>query len=926
MIVNNLRINGIENPVGFQCVTVNCSWKVTDTQDQKQEEAWIEVSTDPEFCNVIYEKRGKQLWSGGERLEMELHPRTTYYYRVGVKGDGGDQAVSKPGFFETGKMWESWEAKWILPGIRENIHPIVRKQFSVGKAVKRARVYGSGLGLFELYLNGHKLGNEYLLPCVSDYEKSIQAFTFSLDEYLKRDNTIEFLLGKGWYMGTFGLNGKSENYGNQMACIAEIILEYADGKTEKIITDGSWEYKGSDIEESGIYDGETQNHLLWAEQENNWKLVTVLNDTVKGTENLRIENLCDRVSLPVLVQEELKVQKVIHTPAGETVLDMGQNFAGWIRFHVKQPWGTRIELDYGEILQNGNFYNKNYRSAKAKFVYVSDGREEIAEPHFTYYGFRYVRVTGWQGSLDENDFRGIAVYSKMDRTGYVHTANEKINRLYENTVWGLKSNFLDIPTDCPQRDERLGWTGDAQIFSATACYHMDTRAFFHKFIWNLKEEQKVLGGAIPNYIPNIGHIEDVSSVWGDIAAILPDVLYKAYANKDEMEFAYPMIKSWVDYIDRQDAARGERKFLFDFGFTFGDWLALDGATPVSFKGGTDDTYISTVYYYHSCEILWHYGKLLGKEKESEHYHQLSEKIREAILREYYTPSGRLAIDTQTAYLIALKFHIYKDKEVLLKQFRERLHKDCYQIKCGFVGAPVLCQILAEYGMQELAYDFLLKEEFPSWLYCVNLGATTIWERWNSLDENGKISETGMNSLNHYAYGSVVEFLYLYSAGIRPLDDGFKTVRIQPVPDIRIPSLECSYDSVSGKYVICWKIEKDGIFTVHLEIPFNCTAYVLLPGDPEGERILNSGKYDFSYRSVVDYRKPYDENTRLGRLSQDSRAMEILYQEVPVIGNMASSNDIESSSYSLKELENMWYIPFDRNKFAQAVKKIMDIAI
>lgn len=933
MRIIETKINGINNPVGFTYDYLLCSWKVEDTESKKQKNAKIEVSADADFTEILWEKEGEALKQSGEAINLELKPCTTYYYRVTVTGDKGDTAVSDPAYFVTGKMQEEWEADWIAADREDTFHPVIGTTFFAEKPVKRARLYASGVGLFEAYVNGKKLGEEFLAPYINHYETNIQTLTFPIEEIYSGEgkageNRLEFLLGKGWYMGVFGLEGQKENYGDRMAVIAELHLEYEDGTEACICTDENWEYRGSEIEDSGIYFGEILNRLLWEEKENPWRPVTVIADPAAeaGTKNLVKSHLMDRLSLPVIVKEVLPVKEIIHTPASETVLDMGQNFAGFMEFDADLPRGTRVVLDFGEILQNGNFYRDNYREAESQFVYVSGGKPETVHPHFTFFGFRYVRVTGWIGEVKKEDFRGKALYSDLQRTGYIHTNNEKINRLYENTVWGLKSNFIDMPTDCPQRNERLGWTGDAQVFAPTASYHMDTRAFFHKFVKDIRDEQKMIGGAVPNYLPNIGHKEDAGSVWGDIATFLPYTLYTCFGNLEEMEYAYPLMKDWVDYIDRKDGERSEKHYLFDFGFHFGDWLALDGATPTSFKGSTDDNYIGSVYYCESVRKTAEIAEKLGLDIDTKRYRELGEKIRRAILNEYFTPNGRLAVTTQAAYVIALKFGIYVDRECLIAQFKDRLKRDGNEIKCGFVGAPLLCTVLAEAGLHELAYDFLLKESFPSWLYSVNLGATTIWERWNSVLPDGTISGTGMNSLNHYAYGSVMEFMYAHAAGIRPAEPGFARAVIAPHPDVRLPKVECSYDSVNGKYVCNFEICSDGRLHFVMEVPFNCEAEVELPGYKEGKQILCAGTYEFTYLPETDYRHPYGEGTTLARLGQDERALAILRKYTPGLAGMAQSGDAEFAFNTLGEIRYMGFLPFEPDKLEQAIKELKEVNV
>lgn len=926
MRIRETRINGIQNPIGYTFDTVLCSWKVDETTSKKQENVKIEVSTDESFQNIIYTKEGKNLCQSGEKLEIELQARTTYFYRVTVVGDQQDMATSETAFFETGKMQEEWVAEWISPMREDQFHPELRTTFNVEKSVKKARLYISGVGVFEAYINGKKLGEEFLTPYVTQYETNIQTITFPLEDIPTGENSLEIILGKGWYMGTFGLEGEKENFGNRMAAIAELYLKYEDGTEACICTDESWMYRGSDIKASGIYFGEILDRLLWRQQENPWKPVEVLSVPEKdeGTKNLLKSHLMDRLSLPVLAKEEVTVKEIIHTPAGETLLDMGQNFAGFIEFDADFSKGTKIVLDFGEILQKGNFYRDNYREAVSQFVYISNGEPEIVRPHFTFFGFRYVRITGWEGEVKKEHFRGKVLYSDLYRTGYLHTSNEKVNRLYENTLWGLKSNFIDMPTDCPQRNERLGWTGDAQVFAPTASYHMDTRAFFHKFVKDLRDEQKIIHGAVPNYVPNIGHKEDAGSVWGDIATFLPYTLYTYYGSLEEMQYCYPLMKEWVDYIDRKDGERENKHYLFDFGFHFGDWLALDGATPTSFKGSTEDAYIGSVYYCESVRKTAEIAEKLGLKNDAEHYGNLNKMIRKAILDEYFTPNGRLAITTQAAYVIALKFGIYRDRESLIRQFQDRMKKDGNQIKCGFVGAPLLCTVLAEAGLYELAYDLLLKEDFPSWLYSVNLGATTIWERWNSVLEDGTISPTGMNSLNHYAYGSVMEFMYAHAAGIRPLEPGFKRAVIAPHPDIRLPKVECSYDSASGKYACSYELVRDGSLQVRIEIPFQCEAEVELPGYLPGKMILEAGKYEFCYIPSEDYCHPYGEQATLGRIGQDERALAVLGKYTPALAGMSQDKGNEFLHNTLGEIRHLHFLPFEPDKLNLAIQELKQI--
>ena len=651
MQITEIKINGMKNPVGYEFNTMRVSWKVRNIEAKKQTYAKVEVAEDKTFEKIAAEKEGTELNSASEKLEITLQPRTRYYVRVTVENELGEKAVSDSAYFETAKMNEAWNAKWITTAEEDKVHPVFIKNFSTeitdGKEVKSARLYISGLGLFTASLNGKKIGNEVLTPYYSDYHEEEQYLTFDVTEGIQKENKLEVSLGNGWYKGKFGLAGQIENFGNRFLLIAELHLTYTNGEEQVIVTDDTWSYIGSDIEDDSIYDGEIINHLLWAEQENAEKKAVLADETIQ------IGKLVARYSLPVKEMEDMPVKEIIHTPAGETVLDFGQNFAGYITFTNHQKKGTKLVFDFGEILQNGNFYNENYRSAKSQFVYLSDGREELVRPSFTYFGFRYVRVQGWEGELNKTDILGKAVYSEMDTTGKIETGHAVVNRLFLNAMWGQKSNSLDFPTDCPQRDERLGWCGDAQVFCRTAAYNMDTAAFYSKFIHDLRLAQNKAGGILPGVIPVfMPGTEIASSVWSDIATFLPDTLYEYYGDKEALKEYYPMMKDWVDWITEQDQARGQQ-YLYNFGNQLGDWLALDGRTEQSMEGGTDEYFIGSCYYSMSVKKTARAAEILGFEEDAKVYNELYQKIYDAILREYFTESGRLAIDTQTGYLVSL---------------------------------------------------------------------------------------------------------------------------------------------------------------------------------------------------------------------------------------------------------------------------------
>lgn len=872
MKIYDIRINGMENPLGFDFDTLLCSWKVRESEGNEAVSATITVWNSGQ--EVLWQKTGA-LDSTGTPIAMELQPRTRYYYQVSVTSDAGDHAESPLGWFETAKMDEPWQAEWITR--KGDSHPEFQKTFSLSKPVKEARLYICGLGLFEARINGVKAGDDFLAPFINDYKEHVQYCTYDVGSLLNRpENTLTVDLGKGWMMGRFGLTNHAYS-GWGFALIAELHCRYEDGTEDVIVTDSTWQSKESIFELTDIYDGETQN---WTRQ-SEWGPVEKTEVPVP---------LIARYSIPVHTQEVLPVQEVIHTPAGETVLDFGQEFAGYVRADVQIPKGESLKLEFGEILQDGNFYHANYRTAKSEFLYISDGEKREIRPHFTFFGFRYVKVTG---PVEPSAFTGHVVYSDMKQTAFFQSGDPKVNRLFLNALWGMKSNFLDMPTDCPQRDERLGWSGDAMVFCTTAGFLMDTRAFYHKFLRDLRSDQRRNDGKVAIYLPN-EFPGLAASVWSDVGTFLPDMLYRYYGSREMLESHYPLMKGWVDYLHGEDVRRGEQD-LYNWGFQFGDWLAQDGPTSQSRIGRTDKYYLSSLYYYGSTQIVANAAKALEK-PEAEKYEELAGKIRSAILKEYFTGSGRLSVDTQTGYLAALRFGVYIDKEKIVDGLKNRIQQDCRRLTGGFVGATMMNHVLAQNGMEREAYDFLFYEGFPGWLYAVNLGATTIWERWNSVLPDGHLSGTEMNSLNHYSYGSVVEFLIRDTAGINETAPGFRSVVIEPKPDVRLKHVDFSYDSVSGTYVSNWEICEDGTLKFHIEIPFGCEAEIRLPEQPP--IFVKTGSYDYFIRTERDYRSLYDEKTSLETLFADPRALKVLEEDAPEVIKSTDRSDREAMSKGL----------------------------
>lgn len=849
MKIVKLRANHFENPIGCDLSDLSLSWVVEDTEAKKQESAQIIISNSSKFETeaLVYDSGNcSEVDSRAFRPGIELKPCACYFWKVKVIGDNGETAESEIASFETGKLSEPWSGVWITPDLEKGVHSCIRKTFELNGKIKSARVYASAAGIYEMEINGEKISPEYLLPGYHVYDCWMQYQTFDVTEFLKEgENVIGAILGKGWFSGRFGLGGFEDTYGDRMALLCDLVITTEDGSQVVIATDESWKSHKSPVSESGIYDGEYYNANFeiadWSKEscdDSNWTGVKPI--------NLKLGKMEERLSPPIVKHESFKPVEVIYTPKGETVLDFGQNMAGWVEFDVNLPKDSKVLLQYGELLQGGCFYRDNLRSAKAEYEYISNGKAAHVRPHFTFYGFRYVKVEGME--VNSEDFTAYAVYSKMDDIGEIKTSDERVNRLILNAKWGQKSNFLDVPTDCPQRDERMGWTGDTQVFSGTASFFTNTAAFYNKFMKDLREEQKLVDGSVPVIIPRIRNQREVgtghgSCGWSDVATILPWTVYLYYGDKSMLEKHYVSMKDWVDYVVREDDADGGKR-LWHTGNHIADWLALDNPDPRDiFNGGTDPYYVASAYYYYSVKLTADAAEALGKSEDAAYYRKLQQEIKEAFCREYFTPNGKISVDTQTAHVLALFMDLIPEEHRTraTETLKTKLINKGTHLDTGFIGTTYICRALSSVGANDFAYKLLINDDFPSWLYAVKLGATTIWERWNSVNPDGSISSTGMNSMNHYAHGSVVEWIARDVCGLNPVfeNPGFKKAVIKPQPFGYLKNASIRYNSVSGTYVSSWELAEDGSLKYQFEVPFNCEADIILPHAKLEEVVITS---------------------------------------------------------------------------------------
>lgn len=877
MKIYNCEVNHLTNPLGFQMEKTIFSWSVGETAAKKQQWSRLLISRNADLSAPEYDSGMAQLDSIACAVELPLMPRTRYYWTVEVMGDNGESAVSEVNRFETAKQEELWQASWITC---ENMprHPVFCKDISVKEAPTSARLYICGLGVYEAAINGKKVGDEILAPYCNNYSQWLQYQTYDVTEALADGGRLEVTIGHGWYsgrMGYFSKPGETGHYGSDAKLIAEVHITYADGSEDVVCTDESWCVTRSCITDSSIYDGEVRDDTL---PETQPEAVRITAEDAP---------LVARYSLPVRVQERIAPIELIHTPAGELVLDVGQNMVGTFALKVDRPAGTKVFVQVGEVMQKGCFYNENLRTAKAEFTYISDGTPKTVVPTFTFYGYRYVKIEGIPDLKKEN-FTALALYSEIPQRGFLTTGHEKVNQLIHNVEWGQKSNFLDVPTDCPQRDERLGWTGDAQVFSATACYLRQCYPFFRKYLHDMATEQKALNGMVPDVIPSLGKdYQGTASVWGDAATIIPWNLYNLYGDKTILAEQFESMASWVDYITELDGD--------DHGwcrhFHYGDWLALDHPDhrPDQCLGGTDVAYISAVYYRNSARIVADAAAILGKAAEAEKYGVLADRLTDWLVNEFFSPNGRCCVDTQTGLVLALKNDLSPRKASVVSRLAQKLEETGGKLQTGFVGTPFLCGALTENGMERSAYDLLLNEDYPGWLYEVNLGATTIWERWNSMEPDGSVSSTGMNSFNHYAYGSIAQWIVEYAAGLKSAAPGFRKASIAPVPDARLGKVDFAYESAAGCYRIFWEALDKTTLHLKVEVPFGCEAELKLPYCSENAvRHLTAGCFEITYTTESPMARMFHADMTMKELLGAAESRKALTKLMPGAVNVPDS--------------------------------------
>ncbi len=848
--ITGLTVEHLTNPIGLDETQPKLGWLLTAKQRNVMQTAYeIEVSD-----NVTM--KGKPVWQTGkvktdasiniEYAGEKLQSGKRYFWRARVWDNKG-----KCSGWSTVNYWQmallnrtDWKAQWIESDIKEvkRLCPQFRKTFSTTKTIQSATAYITAHGMYEANINGKKVGDAFLTPGFTSYNKRLQYQTYDVTASLQKgENVIAVNVGNGWYRGYLGWVTQVNTWGDKLGLLLQLDITYTDGTKEQIITDKSWKSATGSIVTAEIYYGET---IDANKETKGWKTAGYDDSKWSGVTvaDYKKDNLLSTYNEPVRKHEVFKASKVITTPKGEKVLDYGQNLVGFETIRVNGKKGDTIRIYHAEVLDKaGNFYTENLRTATSVSTYILSGNgEEVFEPHFTFYGFRYIKIEGARGEIKPENFPAVALYSDMPKTGSFTTSNPLINQLQSNITWGQKGNFLDIPTDCPQRDERLGWTGDAHVFVRTAAYNRGVYNFFAKWMKDVAADQWE-DGRVPWVIPNIftkSKKESGSTGWSDVSAIIPWNIFRAYGDKKILENQYPSMKKWVDYMKNKSV----NNLWNTEKFHFGDWLFF---RPDDDKDGiaaiTDKHMIAQCFFAHSTQMLINAAEELGKTDDVKLYTDLLAKVKKAYMDEYMTANGGLVSSTQTAYVLALHFDMLPEN--LRQQAADRLVKNIRQYKnhitTGFIGTPYICHVLSRYGHTDVAYQLLLQKTYPSWLYPVTVGATTIWERWDAQKPNGNFQTSEMNSFNHYAYGAIGDWMYRVAAGLREAAPAYKQIVVQPHPGADFTYMKADLKTPYGNAASHWKIEGNQ-FIMEVEVPVNTTATIYIPTASAGD-ITESGK-------------------------------------------------------------------------------------
>ncbi len=831
--VTSLLTENKTNPIGLDMASPRFSWAIESAKRNTSQTAYEIKITEAKKLVWSSDKVNSNQSVYIDYAGPKLSSNTKYNWQVRVWDNQGTASEwSASNSFQTALLSVSdWQAKWIVPGFVEASNrpsPIFRKQFAATKKLVSAIANITAHGMYEAQINGQRVGDAYLTPGWTSYSTRLQYQTYDVTNLIKTGaNAIGVSLGSGWYRGIIGFSNNKDFYGKDIALLFQLNITYSDGSKEIVISDDSWKANTGSIEYSEIYNGETVDAR---KEKAGWATANFNDESWLPAKlaNFDKANLIATQNELVKKHEVFKPVKIFTTTKGEKVIDFGQNLVGWVVMKAKGNEGDKITLSHAEVLdKQGNFYTENLRAAKAQNTYVLSGVGlETFEPHFTWQGFRYLRIEGYPGEITADNFSAVALYSDMKPTGEFTSSNTLVNQLQHNIQWGQKGNFLDVPTDCPQRDERLGWTGDAQVFSRTATFNMNVHSFFAKWLKDLAADQK--DGKVPFVVPNVIGADALNSTgWADVATIIPWNLYIAYGDKKILTDQYASMKAYVESINK--VAKDD---LWNTGFHFGDWLFYRPEDDNDGKSAVTDKYlIAQCFYAHSTQLLINAATVLNKKEDMALYTAQLSRIKAAFMKEYVSPNGRLISGTQTAYTLALNFDMLPEnlRQQAAKRLVDNIESYGNHLTTGFLGTPYLCHVLTRFGFTNVSYKLLLQEKYPSWLYPVKMGATTIWERWDGQKPDSSFQSVGMNSFNHYSYGAIGDWMYRQMVGLDTYEDGagYKHSKVQPHIGGGFTNASASLDTYYGKLSSGWKLQGEDIY-LDVIIPANTTSSVFIP--------------------------------------------------------------------------------------------------
>jgi alpha-L-rhamnosidase len=821
----------------------------------------------------------------GERRDVRVRVTDT---------EGSTSAWSDPLTVTAGFLAEgAWVAQFVgaATADRPSVPVLLRTEFEVTGALASATLYATAHGVYQVEVNGTEVDDEILKPGWTAYRhRLVHEMTDVTALVALGTNALGVSLAGGWFTETFGFIDKAKPfYGTQPAAAAQLELRYEDGRVETVASGPEWRATAAGpIVSSGIYAGESYNATAALP---NWSRAGF--DDVEWTP-VRVDEPgpvpTPRYAPAVRAIEEVTVQEVILSPSGRTLLDFGQNMVGRLRISVDGERGTTVTLRHAEVLEHGELGVRPLRAAEATDRYtLAGGGVETWEPRFTFHGFRYAEIAGWPGDFDPASVTAVVIHSDMERTGWFESSHDLVNRLHENVVWGMRGNFLSLPTDCPQRDERLGWTGDIQVFAPTASYLYDCDGFLASWLEDLALEQSALDGVVPIIVPSVlpGAGLGAAAAWGDAATVVPTVLHERFGDLGVLRTQYPSMTAWADTLL---GLAGERR-LWEGGFQFGDWLDPDAPADFPADAKTDPDIVASGYLYRSTDFVARAAARLGNGADAARYAALAAEVKTAFLREYVSESGRMVSDAQTAYGVAVIFGLYRSDEER-QRMGDRLaylvRRAGYRIGTGFVGTPLVADALTATGHTDTAARLLTQTENPSWLYPVTMGATTVWERWDSMLEDGSINSGEMTSFNHYALGAIVDWMHRELGGLAPASPGYREIQIAPRPLLGFDWARTSHETPYGLASSGWRRSGNHI-EVQATVPANTTAEVRLPG-LSGAVHVGSGAHSWTVQAPEPRTPPGDVS-----LSTDLAVLIDDYEAYRVVIDTVARDDAEAAS-------------------------------